>query len=140
MTPRSAMPTDVEVQQAIATLTELTGKAPSTLALAQHLGIANTTFRRQFPHLPVHLSRARRSEGSDPGRSSSPFDHLKNENTQLRRQIEDLNTHLELAVANIQRLTLDNHRLRQERDEAFRVTSITRARQQHKPRSGQRRS
>ena len=37
--------------------------------------------------------------------------------------------HLELAVANIQRLTLENHRLRRERDEATRVTPITRARQ-----------
>ncbi len=130
MTPRSAPLTDAEVQQAIAELTETTGKAPSALALARHLGIANTTFRRQFPALATDLSQARRNEvSSGEGRSPTRFEELKEQNSRLRRDNEELSTHLELAVANIQRLTLENHRLQRERDEAAGVTSITKARQ-----------
>ena len=82
MTPRAALPSDGEVQQAIAALTETTGKPPSAFALANHLGIANTTFRRQFPEVTAHLSQARRNavdprEGQDP----SPFEELKTQNT-----------------------------------------------------------
>jgi hypothetical protein len=129
MTSRAALPTDAEVQEAIIALTEETGK-PSTLAVATKLGIANTTFRRQFPSITADLGRNRRSDGTlEDDQPSSPFHELKKQNTQLRREIENLKANLELAVANIQRLTLDKHRLQQERDEAARVTPISRARQ-----------
>ena len=135
MRPRSPLPTHDEVQEAITALTQATGKPPSTLALAKHLGIANTTFRRQFPDITTDLSRAPSSElAPQDDQRPSPYKQLQKKNAQLRRDIEELNTHLRLAAANIQRLTLENHRLRRERDEASRVTSITRARQQGKPR------
>lgn len=135
MTPRPDTPTETEVQEAIASLTEATGKPPSTLAVATKLGIANTTFRRQFPSITAELGRIRRSDNAPADvQPSSAFHELQKRNAQLRRDLEDLNVNLELAVANIQRLTLENNRLRQERDEASRVTPISRSRQHRKPR------
>jgi len=134
VTRRAALPTPEEVHDAITAITEALGKPPSTLALAKHLGLANTTFRRQFPDIAADLNRIRSTEpGHEDFQDSSPYRELKQHNAKLRRDIEELTTHLELAVANIQRLTLENHRLRRERDEATRVTPITRARQRRTP-------
>lgn len=131
MTARSASPTNDEVRHAIATLTDTTGKPPSVLALAKYCGIANTTFRRQYPQITAELKSDCSTEpGRQDDQHSSPYQELKNRNAKLRREVENLHANLELAAANIQRLTLEVHRLRQERDEASRVTSITRARQQ----------
>lgn len=135
MTRRAALPTPDEVHDAITAITESLGKPPSTLALAKHLGLANTTFRRQFPDIAADLSRTRSTElGHEDVQHSSPYQVLKQHNAKLRHDIEELTMHLELAVANIQRLTLENHRLRRERDEATRVTPISRARQRRTPR------
>lgn len=132
---RSPLPTHDEVQEAITALTQATGKPPSTLALAKHLVIPNTTFRRQFPHITAGLNNARLTElAPQDDQHSSPYKQLQKQNAQLRRELEELHTHLRIAAANIQRLTLENHRLRRERDEASRVTPITRARQQRQPR------
>lgn len=135
MTRRAALPTRDEVHDAITAITATLGKPPSTLALARHLGLANTTFRRQFPDIAAELNRIRSTEsGNEDAHGSSPYQELKHHNTKLRRDIDELTTHLELAVANIQRLTLENHRLRRERDEATHVTPITQARQRRTPR------
>jgi len=40
------------------------------------------------------------------------FDQLQRANDKLRRDNRDLTAHLELAIAYIQRLTLDNHEFR----------------------------
>ncbi|HEX2289286.1 MAG TPA: hypothetical protein VHH53_03620, partial [Pseudonocardiaceae bacterium] len=52
--------------------------------------------------------------GSDPVAAASRFEKIQRENTELRRARRELAEHLELAIANIQRLTLDNHHLRQQ--------------------------
>lgn len=135
MTRRAALPTPDEVHHAITALTETLGKPPSTLALAKHFGLANTTFRRQFPDVAADLSRFRSTEPDhQDAQDPSPYQDLKRHNAKLRHDIAELTMHLELAVANIQRLTLENHRLRRERDEATGVTPITRARQRRTPR------
>ena len=134
MNRRAALPTPDEVHDAITALTEALGKPPSALALAKHLGLANTTFRRQFPDIAADLRRIRSTEpGREGAQDSSPYQELKQHNAKLR-DIEELTVHLELAVANIQRLSLENHRLRRERDEATHVTPIIRARQRRTPR------
>ena len=51
MNRRAALPTPDEVHDAITALTEALRKPPSALALAKHLGLANTTFRRHFPDI-----------------------------------------------------------------------------------------
>jgi hypothetical protein len=52
VTRRIALPTLDEVRTAIAHLAEATGKPPTVVVLAHHLGLANTTFRHNFPTSP----------------------------------------------------------------------------------------
>jgi hypothetical protein len=75
--------------------------------------LANTTFRRHFPDLTAELRQQWSAEPSptDPA-AVSRFEQLKRDNDTLRREKQDLAEHLQLAVANIQRLTLENQQLR----------------------------
>ena len=55
MTRRTDLPTVEDVQLAIKELGETIGKPPTVLAVARRLGLANTTFRRNFPDLTANL-------------------------------------------------------------------------------------
>jgi AraC-like DNA-binding protein len=125
VTRRTVLPSHDDVQLAIKRLTETTGKPPTVLALARHLGLANTTFRRHFPDITTELTRQRSPApaDSDPV-AASRFEKIQRENTELRRARRELAEHLELAIANIQRLTLDNHHLRQQLHAATKITHI----------------
>ncbi|HEV8166932.1 MAG TPA: hypothetical protein VGR74_21250 [Actinomycetota bacterium] len=125
MTRRTVLPSQDDVQLAIKRLTETTGKPPTVLALARHLGLANTTFRRHFPDITTELTQQRSPApaDSDPV-AASRFEKIQRENTELRRARRELAEHLELAIANIQRLTLDNHHLRQQLHAATKITHI----------------
>jgi hypothetical protein len=125
VTRRTGLPSHDDVQLAIKQLTETTGKPPAVLALARHLGLANTTFRRHFPDITTELTQQRSPApaGSDPV-AASRFEKIQRENTELRRARRELAEHLELAIANIQRLTLDNHHLRQQLHAATKITHI----------------
>lgn len=125
MTRRTALPSAEDVRTAIQELNDTTGRPPTVLALARHLGLANTTFRRNFPDTTVELNhvRSRSPSPQDPA-GISTFEQLKRDNAKLRRDNHDLTEHLELAVANIQRLTLDNHHLRQQLDTTANITRI----------------
>jgi AraC-like DNA-binding protein len=126
VTRRTVLPSHDDVQLAIKRLTEITGKPPTVLALARHLGLANTTFRRHFPDLTSELTQQRSPApaGADPIASASRFEKIQQENAELRRAWRELAEHLELAIANIQRLTLDNHHLRQQLHAATKITHI----------------
>lgn len=128
MTRRTALPNHEDLQLAIKQLTEATGKPPTVLALAGRLGLANTTFRRNYPEVTADLIRQR---STLPARrhddSTTTFERLRRENARLRSTNHHLAENLELAIANIQRLTLDNH----QRLEA--TTSITRIDNRHRP-------
>ncbi len=125
MTRRTVLPSHDDVQLAIKRLTETTGKPPTVLALARHLGLANTTFRRHFPDITTELTQQRSPApaDSDPV-AASRFEKIQRENTELRRARRELAEHHELAIANIQRLTLDNHHLRQQLHAATKITHI----------------
>lgn len=125
MTRRTVLPSHDDVQLAIKRLTETTGKPPTVLALARHLGLANTTFRRHFPDMTTEFTQQRSPApaDSDPV-AASRFEKIQRENTELRRARRELAEHLELAIANIQRLTLDNHHLRQQLHAATKITHI----------------
>jgi transposase-like protein len=103
------------------------GRRPSVLAVARRLGLSNTTFRRHFPDIAREVSDARRTPPTDdtPG-SPAASEHAKlvARNTKLRRDNRQLREHLDLAVANIQRLTLQAHALRQQLENATNVTRI----------------
>lgn len=123
---RGPLITESHVRAALTQLqgeADTSGRAPSVLALARRVGLPNTTLRRRFPELCAHVTAAmRRPTGPDD--DGSTFDKLQKENTRLRRDNRDLTENLELAIANIQRLSIDNHALRQAVEAAHHVTRL----------------
>ncbi|MGH3405188.1 MAG: hypothetical protein ACRDRJ_22195 [Streptosporangiaceae bacterium] len=92
------------------------GKRPSVLALAAKLGMSNTTFRRHFPDQARKISKLRHEPASEsrPGTDAalSPYEKLIARNAKLRRANRVLTQNLRLAAAQIQRLGIENARLR----------------------------
>jgi hypothetical protein len=126
VTGRVTQPTVDDIQLAIHHLTEATGKPPTVLALAGQLGLSNTTFRRHFPDIAADLKQRRARDPASPAAAASRFDQLQHDNAALRRDNRQLREHLDLAAANIQRLTLENHRLRQQLEATAKVTTMGR--------------
>ena len=126
MTRRSEPPSPHDIQRAIDELADSTGKPPSVLAVAQRLGLSNTTFRRNCPDVVAELHTQRSTTESDPNSAVARFDAIKLENDRLKRDNHDLSAHLDLAVANIQRLTLENNRLTQQLEAATKISHLPR--------------
>jgi ribosomal protein S12 methylthiotransferase accessory factor YcaO len=131
VTRRIALPTVEDVQLVIEDLADATGKPPTVVAVADRFGLANTTFRRSFPDIAAALKQQRATSPASTETAISRFDQLKLDNDKLRRNNHELREHLELAVANIQRLTLENHRLRRQLEASTKVTRIDRNRRPH---------
>ncbi|WP_434445313.1 hypothetical protein [Lentzea sp. E54] len=125
MTRRNALPDPATVQAAIAHLDALHGRAPSVLALARHLGLANTTFRRHYPDITTTLTRSTPNTPQPGTGTDNRVARLHRDNVRLRRDNQSLTEHLELALANIQRLTLDNNHLVQRLHDATGVRPLT---------------
>lgn len=128
MTRRADLPSHNEVHQAAEQLisqSQSNGPRPSVLALTRQFNLSNTTFRRHFPDIAQQLRDARR-DGQPPGPTldGQRQSTLHEANAKLRRDNHDLTTHLELAIANIQRLSLENHQLRQQLETTANVTRI----------------
>jgi predicted ArsR family transcriptional regulator len=102
------------------------GQRPSVLAAARQLGLSNTTFRRHFPDIAAEISNARRAPTEQTTDSSqpNPHDRLVARNAKLRRDNRQLREHLALAVANIQRLSIETHQLRRHVEAASGVTTL----------------
>ncbi|WP_406172834.1 hypothetical protein [Streptomyces sp. NBC_00996] len=102
------------------------GKRPSVLAFAAQLGLSNTTFRRHFPELAKEISALRSSPTSPAGDGArpSPYDVLVARNAKLRRANRSLTENLRFAAAQIQRLALDNARLREALESTSNITRI----------------
>lgn len=124
MTRRIALPSLDEVRAAITHLADAAGKPPTVVALARHLGLANTTFRRNFPDITTDLNPPRSQPSPEGPTGLSQFEQLKRDNDKLRRNNHELTEHRELAVTNIQRLALDNQQLRQALETASKITRI----------------
>lgn len=128
MSRKIALPTEEQVRQAMGELAaeaSATGRRPTVLGLARRFGLANATFWRHFPDIANevrHAATRTREEADPPG--ASHYEELKNKNAELRRANTDLTEHLALAVANIQRLTLDNHLLREALETTRKVTRL----------------
>jgi protein-disulfide isomerase-like protein with CxxC motif len=108
------------------------GRRPSVLALAATLGMNNTTFRRHFPDHAKKVSELRREPESgsrtEADAGPSPYEQLTARNAKLRRDNRVLTQNLHLAAAQVQRLSLDNARLRGELQSRASVTPIDQAR------------
>jgi hypothetical protein len=73
---RADLPSAEDVQIAIKHLSAVAGKPPTVLALARHLGLANTTFRRNFPDVATGLHQRAQQPSPDYPASMSRFDQL----------------------------------------------------------------
>lgn len=108
------------------------GRRPSVLALAATLGMSNTTFRRHFPVQARKIAGLRREPETGPRTETdngpSPFEQLTARNARLRRANRVLTQNLHLAAAQVQRLSLDNARLRGELQGRASVIPIDQAR------------
>jgi len=130
VTRRAELPTDEMVQHAKTELlaeADAAGTRPTVIALARRLGLTNPTFWRHFPDTArgvAGLARSPAPAAQSAVTVSGGLTDLKDRNAELRRANRRLTEHLELAVANIQRLTLDNHQLRQELEAATKVVRI----------------
>jgi hypothetical protein len=101
--------------------TESTLARVSVLALAKRVGLPNTTFRRLFPDITERITAG---EYDAPRPSAASTASISDTEAKLRQRNRDLHDNLELAIASIQRLTLENQRLRKELEAARVVTSI----------------
>jgi hypothetical protein len=123
------LPAELQVRQAFTKLVDQAhhnGQRPSVLALARQFGLSNTTFRRHYPEVVRELGQIRRTPPKALPDSPAATEHsrLVGRNAELRRAVQELRQDLEFAVANIARLTLDNHSLRTELEQARRITNI----------------
>ncbi|MGB3354853.1 MAG: hypothetical protein WBB00_19040 [Mycobacterium sp.] len=134
MTSLDGLPAEAQVRQAFAALVDQAhhdGKRPSVLALARQFGLTNTTFRRHYPAIVRELGQIRRTPATVLTESTAATEHSKlvDRNAELRRAVQELRQDLEFAIANIARLTLDNHQLRIELEQARGITHIKPQRQ-----------
>ncbi|MFI8341958.1 hypothetical protein ACIF8W_18100 [Streptomyces sp. NPDC085639] len=58
---RHPLPSRTDVHSTIDSLTSETGRRPSVLALATRLGLANSTFRRNYPDICAELAAIART-------------------------------------------------------------------------------
>jgi AcrR family transcriptional regulator len=123
------LPSKDHVREAAQTIVEQArhgGLRPSVLAIARRFGLSNTTFRRHFPDIARELGEHRRTPppAVDGSAEAAHQESMHESNAKLRRDNRTLLEHLELAVANIMRLTLENQQLRRELEVAAKVTRI----------------
>lgn len=96
------------------------GGRVSVLALARSVGMSNTTFRRVFPDLVAEVTALE----APPGHGQVVAERTVVTLEKVRKRNRDLEENLNLAVAAIQRLTLENARLRTELESALSVVSF----------------
>ena len=124
MTRQIPLPTAETVAEALQDLarqTKFTGRRLSVSGLARHLGLPNTTLRRHYPDVIDEMRAA--AAPNHPGRTShdeeprQTMNRLRNENRYLR-------THLDIAIAHIQRLTIENDHLLRQAETSSRIRRI----------------
>lgn len=105
----------------------LDGHRPSVLAVARKLGLPNSTVRRIFPDIVQEVGNARRTPKVDSPESPAATEHEKlvARNAKLRRDNQRLSEHLDLAIANVVRLTLTVRQLQGELEAASGVSRIS---------------
>ena len=107
MTRHAGLPTPDEVQAALSAMARDCNQV-NVLALARRLGLANTTFRRNFPNVVAQLAQQAPAAAGPPARTRPEETRdLAHANAVLRTQNHDLLRQLDLACAQIQRLALE---------------------------------
>ena len=124
MTRRIPLPTAETAAHALQDLTRqanVTGRRVSVSGLARHLGLPNTTLRRHYPDVIDEMGTA--APPNHPGRNSHD-EELRQTANRLRNENRDLRTHLDIAIAHIQRLTIENDQLRRQAETASQIRRI----------------
>lgn len=129
MTRRVALPTQQDARRAMQQLlTDAAegGVRPSAVELGRRLGLTNTTLWRHFPELARELAAEARAALAGPSTPSGPRRRVDEDRRAalLARDNHDLRQQLDIAAANIARLTLDNHQLRQSLENERNVTRL----------------
>ncbi|MFJ9782612.1 hypothetical protein ACIRSS_23730 [Amycolatopsis sp. NPDC101161] len=131
MTRRASLPAEDDVRAALDALRNetvgTTGRPPTVLALAQRVGLANSTFRRNFPAIVAEIIRSPDSSRKPDisRRDGTAVERLTEQNTRLRLTNRELTDQVALAMAAIQRLSLDNRQLRAELEAVCNVSRIS---------------
>jgi len=133
VTARVELPSETQVRQALTELGAQPGAGqPTVLALARSLGLANGTFWRHFPEIARQVADQRRAVIRHDRATSTPEPPAGNppsELARLRRANRELTYQIDVAIAHLQRLTLENHALREELEHSAKITRLPRARQ-----------
>lgn len=83
------------------------------LAVARYLNMSNTTLRRHYPDIATDIANSAPNTQTSTGKTGAATTQLR-DTARLRAENRALREHLELAIASIQRLTIQNDPLRQE--------------------------
>ena len=113
--------TSAVIDAAIEHLEQATGRTPSVLALARHLGLANTTFRRRYPDIVTRLYVTT----ADSAAVGTALPRNTDDLARLRQRNRELTDNLDLAVSSIQRLSIENRSLRQYIEELSSITRLS---------------
>lgn len=128
MSPKTDLPSSARVAKALDEVLEAarsSGRQPSVLELARRVGLSNTTLRRNFPDAVSKIAAARQPQDAPTtSEGPSPNERLIARNAKLRRANQELTATMKLAVAQIHRLSVENHRLRAELEAATAVTHL----------------
>jgi hypothetical protein len=127
VTARVQLPSEAQVRHVLADLAaEPGGGPPTVLALAGSLGLANGTFWRHFPEIAREIAPQRRTATGLHRATSAqaPAGEQASELARLRRATRELNDQLEVALAHLQRLTLENHAMREELENSRKISRL----------------
>lgn len=127
MTRRVSLPTTAEVRTALDLLQKgesSTGRRPNVVTLARSLGLANTTFRRNFPAIVEELATPQIVAASTADIAGPFVGNLSDVNIRLRAENHQLREQQGLACAQIQRLSIECQQLREQLEKATDVARI----------------
>lgn len=130
MTHRVDLPTTEQIMHRIEELTTTNDRPPAVIALARDLQLSNATFWRHFPSIAQNLADTRRAHrraatAQDPGTDTrSSADSSRETPSEPPPLITRLQSDLEAAAHEIQRLTLENEALRAHLQDASSVLQI----------------
>lgn len=120
------LPTPVEILAALAQLRTSSNRPVTARALAEHVGLTNSTFWRHFPEIAQSVADERREalRGVSTSRAPATTEPAANAERRLRDENTALRSQLERAVAHIQRLTIENDDLRKQAEQASGIRGL----------------
>ena len=125
MSKRIDLPSEQDVRRVMTEHIEdaaSAGGRATVIGLARRLGLSNATFWRHYPAIAAELRAA--SVAAPVATRHDDRTELLASNKRVQRDNAALTQDLPLALAVIQRLTLDNHALRKELETTSGVTSL----------------